>query len=458
MPTQKYQLTWMGPTRRWRKKFRGKAHYFPIGKEETMKNSYLRCLAEWLALKKVLEQQKVESPRQRSYRSAIHKWRQVRDWHARGLDDDLSQQGYEDAEQMIATLQKRLNQRDLPALERHEADPLWGVSEGGRWVWADRFKQQQGNGQPVNGTIAGTIVDLLKVKRAQVDAQERSASRYDAFRCHLEQFRDWTGGDRPIADLNYNLLESYHTYLLTLVKKDISKPTARDRMQAAKQLAIYCGRKSLIPPILFDTQDFTFRITATKVKTASMGDIKTLLDASSERTKLYMILMLNTGMTQKDISDLEQKQVDWNTGRIKRKRSKTQHQKGVPEVDYPLWQATFAMLKKHRSRDRTRALLNERGGSLFEQTIKPNGQLKKTDNIKSAFSRVARKLRLEHVTLKQLRATSATILNKHRDHQRLAQQYLGHAPTTIAERHYIVQSQEHFDKAVKWLGTQYGIK
>lgn len=421
-----------------------------------MKSSYRRCLAEWLALKKVLEQERVESPRQRDYHSAIHKWRQVRDWHARGLDDDLSQQGYEDAEQMIATLQKRLNQRDLLALDRHEADPLWGVSEGGRWVWADRFKQQQASGTGVNGTLAGTITDLLKVKRAQVDAQERSPSRYDAVRCHLEQFRDWAGGNRPITDLNYNLLEAYHTYLLKLVKKDISKPTARDRMQAAKQLAIYCGRKSLIPPILFDTQDFTFRITAPKVKTATVPDIKTLLNASTDRTKLYMLLMLNTGMTQKDISDLQQDQVDWKKGRIRRKRSKTQHQTGVPEVDYPLWKQTFTLLKQHRSRDKRRVLLNERGGSLFQQTIKHNEQLKKTDNIKSAFSRVARTLTLTHITLKQLRATSATILNKHQNYHRLAQYFLGQSPRTIAERHYVVQSQELFDKAVKWLGKQYG--
>jgi integrase len=167
--------------------------------------------------------------------------------------------------------------------------------------------------------------------------------------------------------------------------------------------------------------------------------------------------MLNTGMTQKDISDLKQDQVDWEKGTIRRKRSKTKHQDGVPEVEYALWPETFELLKEHRSSDASRVLLNKQGGSLFEQSIKANGKLKKTDNIKSAFSRVARKLNITTVTLKQFRATSATILNKHGDYHRLTQHFLGQSPRTIADRHYVVQSQELFDKAVKWLRKQYGI-
>ncbi len=459
MPTQKYQLTWMTATHRWRKKFRGKIYYFAARKTETMKTSYQRCLAQWEAKRKqLIAEEPKETPEQRTYKDAIEKWRQVRKWHAKGLDGDLSKKGYDRADAMIAELQQRLKKGDSTPLNNFERDPLYGISQAGQWVWMDRQKQMEVNGTKIDGTIAAIADHFLQGKREQVKAGERTAGRYDSIRCHLEQFRDWAGGHRPVADLTYDLLEGYHKHLLTLTCKDISKSTARDRMQTTKQLAIYAARKKLIPPIMVSAQDFSFRLPAPKIKTATFADIRNLLDSSSDRTKLYLLLMVNTGMTQKDISDLQQDQVNWDKGRIKRKRSKTQHKKGVPEVDYPLWSETFELLKEHRSSDTTRALVNQKGGPLYEQVIKDNGKAKKNDNINSAFVRVARKLKLTHITLKQLRATSATILNKHQNYHRLAQHFLGQSPTTIAERHYVVQSQELFDKAIKWLGKQYGIK
>ena len=59
--------------------------------------------------------------------------------------------------------------------------------------------------------------------------------------------------------------------------------------------------------------------------------------------------MLNCGMTQRDISDLKDEEVDWNAGRIRRKRSKTANHDNVPVVEYLLWPRTFDLLKEYRS-------------------------------------------------------------------------------------------------------------
>src|SRR5262245_11409394 len=70
--------------------------------------------------------------------------------------------------------------------------------------------------------------------------------------------------------------------------------------------------------------------------------------------------MANCGMTQGDVSDLLDTEVDWAAGRIIRKRSKTADRENVPVVNYKLWPQTFKLLKKYRS-GTERVLLTERG-------------------------------------------------------------------------------------------------
>ena len=43
--------------------------------------------------------------------------------------------------------------------------------------------------------------------------------------------------------------------------------------------------------------------------------------------------MANTGMTQTDVSDLHPSEVDWERGRVTRKRSKTEDRASVPTVE-----------------------------------------------------------------------------------------------------------------------------
>ena len=69
-------------------------------------------------------------------------------------------------------------------------------------------------------------------------------------------------------------------------------------------------------------------------------------DGFSDKTKLYLLLMLNCGMYQNDIAELLDEEVNWKNGTITRARSKTRDRNG-PVVTYKLWPETFALLKKH---------------------------------------------------------------------------------------------------------------
>ena len=76
-------------------------------------------------------------------------------------------------------------------------------------------------------------------------------------------------------------------------------------------------------------------------KTFTIDEIKILLAGAKGRTKLFLLLMLNTGANQRDIAELKPSEVNWETGRIIRKRTKTHKRGNVPVVNYKLWQETF---------------------------------------------------------------------------------------------------------------------
>ena len=56
---------------------------------------------------------------------------------------------------------------------------------------------------------------------------------------------------------------------------------------------------------------------------------------------------------------------------------------------------------------------------------------------------------------KTVRKTAASKLEEHPEYSRYEGSFLGHAPATMAERHYIKPSDAQFDKALTWLREQF---
>lgn len=84
---------------------------------------------------------------------------------------------------------------------------------------------------------------------------------------------------------------------------------------------------------------------------------------------------------------------------------------------------------------------------------------KKIDNVKSAWFRLLQRKELEgfNRTLKDLRKTSATRLEAHPDHQSVADYFLGHSGSSVAQRHYKDTPNERIGVAIKWLESDLGI-
>ena len=259
------------------------------------------------------------------------------------------------------------------------------------------------------------------------------------------------------------MLSNYRDHLEGRIGHGFSHRYAKDHLQAVKQFVRWCWEQELIVlPRILESRDFAIAVPEKRVEVFTQDEIKRLLGGANDTTKLYLLLMLNCGMQQQDIADLRQEEVDWKAGRITRKRSKTGDHKNVPEVSYLLWEETFRLLMEHRSDHPTLALTNRNGTPLKTEEI-VKGKVKKIDNIRSAFNRVVRKLADKDKTtdpvkidkpLKLLRKTAASKLAEHEAYGRFAQHFLGHAPSTVADRHYIKPNGGQFDNAMHWLGEQ----
>ena len=336
-------------------------------------------------------------------------------------------------------------------------DSLTGESA----VWRDRLQVRERE-RDLSG--AETLGDLAKrflgAKRQQSQAGDVSVSRAVILARHIDAFVEWLGAARAPAAIDGVRMLAYRDYLLSEVAAGTwARKTASTRLDSAKQFVRWLWISEAIEqlPRVMGTgsQELTVAAPADEVQPCGLAEIATLVTKASQRTRLYILLTLNTGMTQKDIADLQHCEVDFEEGRIRRKRSKTRKQSSVPVVDYKLWPETLALLKAEAAEPGSGLVLrNDRGGLLWTEFFGEDGRVKKNDNIRNAFERVRRKTGIK-TTFKALKKQSASLLRGSKEYHGVLGLFLGHAPSSIAERNYAGTPQELLDEAVGWLREQY---
>src|ERR1700735_2830266 len=121
-------------------------------------------------------------------------------------------------------------------------------------------------------------------------------------------------------------------------------------------------------------------------------EVRRLIDQAPGQLKLHLMLMIICGMTQIDISDLSLEQVDWETERIIRKRSKTDDHPNVPTVNHKLWSLTFELLRQYRQPSGERALLTLSGLPWVRDVLRADGKRSKVDAVKSNYVHIQKRL------------------------------------------------------------------
>lgn len=290
------------------------------------------------------------------------------------------------------------------------------------------------------------------------DSKPFKPERLNQIRIKLESLCDYFGDDIEVGDITSAMLTDFHASITAkIVSKKWQPETAKDQTQVVGQFFNWLFESELIEvkPRLLQGKSFTFKLDAKEPNPATIAECQQILLAANDRVRLYALLMLNCGFTQKDISDLKQSEVDWKRGIITRKRSKTRtnRSKRIPTISYQLWPETFELLKAYRSSDVERVLLSEAGTKLVQKDLVGRAKTGNTDLIRSAWKRLQKKAKF-NVTLKRLRKTGANELNKHDTFKSFCYDLLGDVPKGTAEKHYIQFDQAGFAKALAWLRTR----
>jgi integrase len=298
---------------------------------------------------------------------------------------------------------------------------------------------------------------------AALNARTMSVGRYGAYRRNLNEFVGWIGPEAAIEAIDSLKLEAWYAELSGRVAAGTTSPDyARNIFGATKMFISWLSGHGLLSlPGNLSNRRFKFGkgklVTRADLFTAE--EIRFVLSAAGPRLRLFLLLMLNAGMYQGDISDLGEDEVDWEGRTITRARSKT----GGQVVRYRLWPETLALLKECRhagnpvlnARGAPRVLLTTEGKPLTAYWLE-NGKERRYDTIQSLYSTLKREAGSQK-PMKSLRKTAASELATHPSYKFYVQYYLGHSPRSVAEQHYLVPSDEEFFEALEWLRGRLGL-
>jgi integrase len=213
------------------------------------------------------------------------------------------------------------------------------------------------------------------------------------------------------------------------------------------------GVKLIDLPRNLDLRIFNFDVTARRIKTWPVAEVRDMLKGLPDRLKLYALLALNCGMYGVDMASLRHE--EYKDGRIRRKRTKTRKGMDVPEVDYPLWPETKALLDKYPGTHPEYVLTSKTGTPLWRAQV-VDGKTKKVDLVSLQWHRGRGEGRASKppIPLKALRSVAATIIESHREYGRYKSHFLGHSPKSLGDKHYAAPSRELFDEIIFWLRSQ----
>ena len=429
-------MTWQAKQQRWFKKYRGKIHAVScrqLNTERTKDGSVLAANLWWEEKRRKLDaQEQRPEPSTKEIRGIYHKMAQ---WYQSQGDRPAAADVLDEA------------------VSTGYADPLATLPAASKQVWADRFESLS-NEQQGRITVAVAAAKWIARQRSRAEAGLITVLLFEVYRRAVEYFATFVGTGKPVDAINTDLVDRFYNHLLTEIAEGAADTYTKSRFDITKQFIRYCVTMFDIPmpKNLVDPRFLTIKVRKTKNVVLSIDTIKDLLSQLEGREKLCVLLMLNSGYTASDIAKLKQNEVNWATGRITRKRSKTEDQENTPTVCYKLWPETLSLLKAHRSKHKDLVLLNQDGNPLQTSKINERGKGTKSCAIYLAWKKAKRT-----VNLKLMRKTSSSLLYNNPTFRGLQTLFLGHSPKSMAEVSYVNNDETILDEAIAWLGKQYGV-
>jgi integrase len=446
---RKVTLSWAKAHRRWRKIYRGRQwHSFVCDKSD--REAFRRAVEEMEAWRKKIDEEiKSQELEREAVAATVELQGRINQQvdQLKFLSNFFETRG--DVEKVDSIEAEIRKLRHDPARLKLFEKPVLAIEPFAVELAAQRLSEKP---QEATKQIAQCLEDFKAFKRSQLDEGRITAPRYDEIARNVDVFANWLGA-ATTDSINGDTLPTFRQFLISSYKN----LRAKNIFETTKQFLRWCYERERLEslPRNFAARDLAFRTTLKEIVIWKHDEWKVTFEKAPPRIRLYLLLMLNCGAYQTDIAELRQNEVDWQSGRITRRRTKTNQFEKVPVVNYLLWPTTFELLKQFRSKEGDLVILTETGRKLVCNSIREDGKLSKDDSVGTIWKRFERAISTPLPPLKCLRKTGATHLAEQFG-TNYATLYLGHAPRTLAERHYIAPRQERFDEAIKWLGSKFG--
>jgi len=442
----KLSLSW-AQGRYWKKKVAGKQLYF---KTANTASGYQAALKEWAESQDLPEPDDPEARRP--------KLRKIIEWYEQHGDPD----------KRLEYLRKFLDAKYHPTatgfsrpLRMHgvsaeeEADLLLGESYAkeelaNRRLWKDRLEQPvKRKGLTIDEAIKRFLADQLQ----KVKVGKRKPATYGAWVDRLKHAQRRVSG--LVESINSDTLSNFYKVLTNDNK--LGGQRQKNVFKAFKSFVRWSWQEELLeelPRNIAKTFEFSDDAKSHAWMLYTPSEVKMMMKKLPVRGRATVMLGLNCGFTVGDLADLKKSNVDLKAGRLVYKRVKTRGRKHTPTINYKLWPETITVMKEYQSDHPELWFLTEDGLPLKESKI--------VEDRESQWSALARQWgrwksngHVPEKPQKGLRKTSATAIEA--TYPGWEETFLGHAPTSIAGKHYVVkdgQPNPEFDKIMDWLREQ----
>lgn len=496
---RKFQLTWRKDRKCWKKVYKGQPLHFPFGVSKHDKAGYERAWQAFLLRKAEIDaadnQRNNDKPHAALYRSAFAEHARLigylqanvgepdeqlaLGWRPRGYNWPADRPFYvpeygellDHYTAQLERLQAQFKTLKPPNLETADVIPTYDWGEIGHVAWESRLKEfskqkSKAAAKPLE-SLQGNVDRYLNSLKAREKIGEISAAYCHRVQNELAHFVAHVGPNSRVADkLNAATVSSFKADVVgKLLAEKLASSTAAGICKNARTFIKWLWQEEVIDNLPRNVDSLAVAEQVAEIEVFEPAEIAALLAAAPERTKLFVLLMLNCGMYAGDIADLRHSEVDLKAGTIERKRTKVKKMKSPPVVRYTLWPETLRLLKqfatpepKKEGKPTTLVLLNEDGRPLRFVGFSSTGKGLRVCNVSAALKQLWAKLAKRGIVIekspKQLRKTGASTLEKHDDYGRFSNYYLAKSAKTDAEKRYAIPSREQFDKALAWLRKQ----
>jgi hypothetical protein len=427
----KVVMSWLAKTSRWEKRVMGRRFvvscrqlkrlgYMDLHLPETKEHSRdaaNRWLADQLGKKTPSRYDRVLQELE-----ARKAWSQQEGHDASGIDQMIAfVSGLSDDDPDAADADAFID----PYLDVRAGDPM-------NLVWRDRLARSKPT--PTNRTVGFWIAKFLELRDVDVKAGELSRDGHDQCRWAMDAFKEWLTPSLPIDKLDSDRWVSWYKHVQSLGNKAWTK---KKLFSYPKSFVSWLIEQELVPAFQsLHAKRYKFSIERVEKEPLTVERIKEIFGKAQGVMRLHLLLMLNAGLTQKDISDLVP--AEYVNGRIERVRSKTR-KKGTRKVSWKLWDCTRQLLDEHKAASGDRLLLTSKGTTWVGEG--------RRDGINSLYRHLG-----FPEPLKQFRATAGNMIRKKLGKE-VADHFLGHKQGVV-DSAYFAREQKELDNAVEWLGKQ----